>query len=381
LTANPQAAPWNVPAAAIATSPRSADWARRLWNGADRYDHDWSIEFGLDAPGNDYSIPVYSTVDATTTTRIFQRPVAGWNGHFDVANGSAIPWNPSWMPSDGSDGFVVVLDPGTGKEWDIWALTSPAHQSGSLSSLECSLDVGDASAGFDADVDLCAASVNLVRSPDGKAADVRSYRGNSPGAGGAGLQNSVALTTPAEVASGVITHALKFSIAATMTGPACGPEVTTPDDPQVGTTCGVAVAPAGQFERGAGLSTPADLAGMVPEGTRVVIDRTDAQIESWLDSRALTGALRRTARTFAVALRDYGLIVTDSSPGPAFVQVSGGRNPATATGWRALGITDDGSNLLAGLVTETDIRVLEPAVNQCAGGTSRLQCWASASGY
>ncbi len=377
-------AAWDVPAADVAISPRSADWASRLWNEADSYDHNWSIEFGLDEPSNDYSIPVYSTADATTTARIFQRPVATWNGHFDVANGSSIPWNPSWLPSDGSDAFMIITDPDSGEEWDIWALSTPTPIPGTVSQSECTLDLTDATAGFDPTASLCAASVNIITTPSGANADTRTYTGNFPWSGGGGIQNTAGLTTPAEVASGAIKHALKFAVSpeVSMTGPECPADVVTPDDPRVGTTCGTAVAPAGQFERGGTTSAPADLAHMVPEGSRIVIDDTDAQIDAWLDSRGYTGTLRQTARVFAVALRDYGLIESDTTKGPATITVEGGANPQTAAAWQALGITGDGSTLLDGLVTASNIEVLEPATNHCADGTtSHLYCWATSTGY
>jgi hypothetical protein len=377
-------AAWNVPAADVAISPRSADWANRYWNYADSFDHNWTVEFGLGVAGNDFSVAEYSTADATTTARVFQRPVDAWNGNFDVPNGSTIPWNPSWTPSAGSDAYMIIHDPGTGEEWDIWALSMPIYQAGTVSQIECTLDVTDAVAGFQADTDLCAAGLNIITGPDGKPADTRSYRGNFPGAGGGGLQNSAGLTTPEEVASGVIKHALKFTVGPelSMTGPVCPADVSTPDDPRVGTTCGTAVAPAGQFENRATNSDPAALQDMVPEGTRLIINDTDAQIDQWLDQRGYTGTLRQTARTFAIALRDYGLIQTDTSKGPAAIPVAGGSNPATAAEWRSLGITDDGTTLLDGLVTASNIEVLEPATNHCGdGSTSHIFCWASSTGY
>ena len=48
-----------------------------------------------------------------------------------------------------------------------------------------------------------------------------------------------------------------------MTGPVCPPDVTSPDDPRVGTTCGISVAPAGKFESGRIQSSPEELARMV----------------------------------------------------------------------------------------------------------------------
>jgi hypothetical protein len=368
-------AAWETPASQVPTSSRTADWARRIWEYADAFDKNLSIEFGLDEPSNDYSIPVYRRADATTSARVFARP---WNGTWDIEEGARIPWNPDWRPSDGNDAFLVVVDEDTGQEWDLWAVSSPDFDVPYMKQSECRLDPR-----FDPDTDLCAAAVMIVRRPDGRPADVRTYRGNYPPASGGGLQNTAGLTTPEEVASGAIRHAMKFAVspALSMTGPACPPEVTTPDDPRVGTSCGLAVAPAGQHERVGTDSSGADLRRMVPHGTRFVLDLSDAEITAWLDGRGYRGRLRETARVFAVALRDYGLIQTDSTGGPAIIQVAGGRNPEIAAGWRALGITDDGSTLLDGLMTRDNIRVLAPAKNRCEGRVSRLACWASDTGY
>ncbi len=46
---------------------------------------------------------------------------------------------------------------------------------------------------------------------------------------------------------------------------------------------------------------------------RFALDITDAEIESWLDSRGYQNAKRRTAAIFARALRDYGWMITDTS--------------------------------------------------------------------
>src|SRR5690606_21931808 len=53
---DPSLRAWETPARQIATSNRSADWARRYWNHADEFDKNWSIEFGFDEPSNDYSV-------------------------------------------------------------------------------------------------------------------------------------------------------------------------------------------------------------------------------------------------------------------------------------------------------------------------------------
>ncbi|MCC6227101.1 MAG: hypothetical protein IT195_11955 [Microthrixaceae bacterium] len=381
---------WEVPAAEIPTSPSSDKWAERIWRYADDNEtFSPSIETGVDeTPGNDYSIPLYCADQATTIARVFERP--SWPGTFE--SGTTIPWNPNWRPSDGRDGFMVIVDPTTGKEWDIWALSTPQfHPADYLPQFRCALDLKNQLDGFNSDESLCAAALMVVSNPSGDAVDVRTYRGNYPPANGVGLQNTAGLTTPNEVAAGRIPHALKFAVGgqASMSGPPCPADVTSPDDARIGTVCGVSVAPAAKLESASttAAATPCEvrsrksacLGGMTPDGTRWVVDVTDAEIDAWLDERGYAGRLRETARVFAVALRDFGSIQSDTTGGPANWQVAGGADAETARAWRKLGVTQKvGDTLLDGLITRERIRVLAPPTNHCAeGGDSQLACWAN----
>jgi hypothetical protein len=278
---------------------------------------------------------------------------------------------------------MVIVDSHTGEEYDLWAVSTPSFSPTYLSQAECLQTLANILAGYNPTADLCAAAVMRVRDPSGTTADVRTYRGNYPPSTEVGIQNSAGLATPTEVATGRIPHALRTAVSttATLSGPRCPTDVTGPDDPRVGTTCGIAVAPAGKHNAINRISTPDQLAKAVPQGTRFVIDLTDTQIDQWLDTRGYTGTLRATARTFAVALRDYGMIQVMNTPGPWTIPVSGGRNPTTAAGWRSLGITDDGAHLLDGLVTPNRIRVLQAPTNHCNGIATQIACWSSDTSY
>ncbi len=386
---------WETPAAQIATSPDSAKWADRIWKYAGKDGLNVGIESGIDdKAGNDYSVPLYCASDATTTIKVYRRPNFG--GSFQLPRGTSIPWNPAWRPSDGRDGFLVIVDPSNGREWDLWAVSSPQfHPESYLPQTTCALDLNNAAAGFSASTSLCAASLMLVAGPDGQPADVRTYRGNFPPASGGGVQNTFGLTTPAEVASGKISHVLEWAVGrqSSMTGPVC-PDLTSPYDPRIGLTCGVAVAPAGQFESRAlsaatapctvVVSQSACLAGMIPDGTRWVLTITDAEIEAWLDSEGYVGQQRATARTFVVALRDYGAVEKDTTGLSDYFQVAGAANPTTATQWRALAVIHDLISSVVKYVGPTRIRVLVPPTNLCPsvpGGTSQLACHATDSVY
>ncbi len=395
-------APWNTPVAGLPLASRSNDWRDRFWYYSvansdpahpDRDPHlgDHGVMFGLDSnPDVDFSVAVYDATDATTMMQVRHR--SGWNGLWNIAPDQKIPWNPGWRASTGSDAILVVLDPATGREWGLWGLVQKGAD-GSYNDTQCWSHKLDGT-GYDRAADLCAGGAVLDTDPSGQPIDYRTYTGNEPGARGVGIPELAMLTLPSEVQAGEIDHALMMPVYDTMGGPTCPADVTSESDPRLGTSCGMAFAPAGDLENPTrdatscgpdasnGITQDARRRQAVPEGTRFALQVTDAQIDAWLDSRHYTGELRRTARIFAVALRDYGWFITDTSCYAAEFQVAGGSNPSAAAEWRQLGITGDGRDLLSGLLTRDRIVAIEPAINRCANGTtSRFQCPAASSSY
>lgn len=424
---SPSAA-WNIPACEVPRWSRSDDFSDRLWNYATAFGNkgEWNVEFGLNTSpddSNDYAVPVFDAADATYQAHV--RPKASYNGTINIGADSTplndddwlatIPFNPAWRPAQGNDGIMVIVDKVNGKEWFLWNVAwgssldpnsgyHPAYNNTS----ECQFDANNYNPrsiffpngrGFyDVNTDLCVAAAMITKTPTNAIADFRTYAGNLPSASGGGIQNYAGLTMAEEIEAGEIRHALKFVITNTMFGPTCPADVTSPNDARFGTTCGSAVAPAGQFENvgildglrpnpndpplGPGSTPDERRAGSVPEGTRFALDIDNAYIENWLNSRGYTGQKRQTAKILANAIRDYGLIVTDSSGGGSSIQLEGGTNPATFQKWRNLGINDNGKNLLFGLFTREKLYALEPAVNICANGqSSRFFCHASSTGY
>ena len=378
-------ATWTTPVSAMVRTDR--DWASRLFRyGSLASTGDpgqWETHFGFGS--SDYSVPVYDVAKvATTPRRIFRK--SSLPGAWNLTNGSTVQWSDSFKPADGNDGFMVVIDSRTGQEWDFWNVSFPGYSTASNNSGGC-LSLDNLLAGFSVNTDVCAASAYTITNPSGHVADFRTYAGNAPWASGAGLQNTAGLVTPDEVSSGAVRHAWKFMAANTMFGPEC-PAADLGDSSKFGVTCGSAVAPAGQFERVNDLlgcfaggciagSTPDERrTHSVPEGTRFSLNVSDADISAWLDARGYTGRKRETARVMAVSLRDYGWMLTDTSGGPAFFQVSGARNAATGDGWRALGVDGTGRDLLQGLVTESRVVAYQPPTNLCGTtGVSLFYCW------
>lgn len=369
------AGPWErAPADRVATSARCGDWAGRLFDHADAAGTlaDVKVSAGLVDSQYDYSIPVYQATAATPLRRVFPRP--GWPGSFKLTRGTRIPWDPSWHPAGGSDGHAVVVAV-DGTEWDLWGLSTPQHTPGSRPQLGCSFDLGNLADGYNPRVDLCAAT--LAR--------------GEPGSPAFPVGNlSLGVVEPEAVAAGRVEEVVGLVVGkqSSMTGPACPPSVPGPDDPRVGVSCGIAVAPAGQHESRNIRSTTGQLEQMVPDGTRFVVRLTDSDITSWLDRRGYRGRLRDTARVLAEAISEDpdgvraagpGVIVTHTSAGGASITLDGSDPQA----WRDLGIRGDGRDLLAGLIDSADrIRVLEPPLAACtAGVASRRSCRATAWSY
>jgi hypothetical protein len=290
-------APWNVPVRGLPRDAKSALYVERLW------------EHGSNEPGNvnlsfdEYTYPVYEVADAT--------------GYYPVSidrdsplNGDWILWNPAWQPASGSDGQVILLDPATGREWNLWQ----------------------------------------VRFADGM---VHATNGNQvPGSywlrevgfvpsRGAGIPYLAMLVRPAEVACGRIGHALSMPI--------------------VNTDGEFSVAPATALEY------EEHGPGGVPEGMRFALDVTDEDITAWIESlpRDLPPATARSARVIAEALRDYGWFITDSSGG-AHLQFEDRLTAGAA--WATLGLDKHEiggkvypRDLLDGLVRKERIFALVPS--------------------
>ena len=295
-------APWNIPVKGIPRHPESDIWVDRLWQLSTAA-----------RPGNfnlggfeDYSYPVYLADEATTSVPVKSRHPDWGNLH-----GKSVPWNPVWQPAKGSDGQVIVLDPKTGREWNLWQVTFDSEK----------LTVGNG---------------NLV---DG---DYRIKEDGFPSSRGCGIQYLAMLTRPDELMLGAIRHALSV--------PAKNPNSIVFLPPATKTD-------GDKFGRPDG----------VPEGMRFALDVTDKQIEEWIQSlpAEIGDTTRYSARVIAVALRDYGWIITDNSGG-AFFQFE--YNGTAGEKWKALGLDkreikgkEYPRDLLDGLLTKERIYAIVPS--------------------
>lgn len=427
--------PWNVPVCApgMTKFSQSDDYRDRLWyygmapDTSSRYMKDtigqrygqFDTSFGLN-PGNDYSTPIYRASDktngATTTTQI-QVCGGAWciPSNLDTTNWSeqvyggkgylpstAIPWNPNWRGAAGKDREMLIIDDRQEphKVYGLWG----------------------ASFDFDAIANcgilfrerLCAYGADVFRDSDGKIADYRTSKALA-GDRGLGLTGLPMTITPEEVEQGEIRQALYMEAFNTMTGPACtDAQLSSGNYGVLGKTCGYAIAPAQTHEwknatdvartnpgiapncpdttadrfkdvdTGQTIAQRVGLAQQIPSGMRFALDMTDNEIDAWLATKTDYSARKKqTARIFAIALRDYGWIVGDTTCWGAHFPLAGSANPVTKQKWANLGIADESSQkLLNGLFKREKIYVVSPSTNQCIDGkTSQFACDSKTSNY
>ncbi|CAI8820931.1 hypothetical protein [Methylocaldum szegediense] len=287
-------APWNLPVDGLPRHPQSDTLSNRLW----KYSPSRQGNFNLSFSG--YTYPVYMADSATTTVTVR----AGMGN----LNGTQIPWNPNWRAASGSDGQVIILDPVTGREWDLWQVSVRGST-------------------------IRISNGNLVPG---------SYLTKEDGfkpSRGCGIPYLAMLVRPEEIAQGKIEHALSM------------PSRNTARN---------FVAPATKSD---GRVTQNGL----PMGTRFALNITDAEIDEWVNSlpSELPEQTRRAARIIAVALRDYGWFITDTAGGAHFQF----EDYATARekwnelglGERSIGWKNYPTDLLDGLITRERIYAIAPS--------------------
>jgi hypothetical protein len=292
-------APWNLPVAGMPQHPDSTLLARKCWNS--RSDMPGNINLSFD----EYTYPVYDAAKANGTYPVVVRKDWGSN-----LKGQRIPFNGAWRASSGSDGQMIILDPATGREWNLWR--------GSFNNGAVYIDNG-----------------NLVPGSYWTRAD------GYPPSRGCGIPYLAMLVRPQEVALGAIEHALSM--------------------PFKGIHKSLFVAPATKTD---GPTAPYALADGVPEGTRFALRVTDAEIEAWLATLPIYSTGKQSARVIARAMRDYGFIVTDNA-GSAHLQFEDRRTAGAQ--WAALGLGKVSAggkefprDLLDGLLKEERIYALAP---------------------
>ncbi|MEM1066325.1 MAG: hypothetical protein AAGJ74_12570 [Pseudomonadota bacterium] len=288
-------APWNIPVHNLPRHEANDYYAWSLWNDAPSRPGNFNLTF------ESYTYPVYYAADATdwfpvSTTWANSRINFHW-----------IPWNEDWEPAPGTDGQVIILDPPTGREWNLFQVQ-----------------------GFVEDTVL-ATNGSLVPG------DYRTREVGFRPSRGAGIPYLAMLIRPEEIRAGVIQHALSLPIR--------------------NTSGEYYVAPATKLEgkrEGEG----------IPEGMRFALDVSEEEILEWAETLP-EGQTRRSGIIVARALRDYGWFVTDIS-GSAHFQFEA--NLTAGEEWRELGLAPQPHgdklmprDMLDGLMTPERIYVIAPS--------------------
>lgn len=212
---------------------------------------------GSDRPGNfnlnfdEYTYPVYDAEDASDLFEVRTARKKPLNGH-------KIPWNPRWKPAPGADAQAIIIDPKAGIEWDLWKVV------------------------FDGKF---IHARNASRIPG----DYRKREVGFVPSRGAGIPYLAMLVRGQEILEGEIRHALTLTV--------------------TNTDGFVFVPPATKVEH------PGVHRDGIPAGTRYALDITDLEIEEWIRTlpKELPKETKRSARTIARALRDFGWFIVDTS--------------------------------------------------------------------
>ena len=265
-------APWNIPVAGLRTHPHSKLYSERLFYEQPYSPGEWTLTF------QGYTYPVYEAA-AATDEYVVRARYADWGN----LNTEKMPWNPSWRAPSGTDAQVIVLDPATGREWNLWQVKVNS-QKGVIHCGSGSLVPG-----------------NYWTKTDG-----------FPPPRGCGIQCLAMLVRPAEIENGVIPHALSMPI-------------HSPHD-------SIYVPPATKLE-----GHPMALPTGIPEGMRFALAISDAEIDDWAASLPpqLGDAGKRSARVIATAMRDYGWFITD---GGGAVHLQFEERLTAGRRWDALGL-------------------------------------------
>ncbi len=396
---------WNQPICGLPRHPQSADYASRLYKWGNVNDGTSTANYGklgaspgypdtkdINPYGNLFTREVYYASKATTEASVASTEYYS-NLDGEKVNtftpSTKIPWNPSWQTGQGGDNEMIIIDdrPGAtqGRIYFLsgyWA-SEPRFPYRKIPPLGC-YPIWDQGR-------LCTYSTTVARDLNGNYVDYRTYEGFIKDRG-VGIPYLATLTLPEEVEAGEIRHALGISIPNTAYGPVCT-KAQQGDWNQEGKTCGTAVMPASKFEWAGAPAPPVmeeaykkiyTIDKTIPEGMRFGLNMTYAQIDQWIQSRPdLVSNPRRakTARIIAVAMRDYGLLVADTNGNRMGLQMAGGINPDNAKKWTDLGLgPNEKDNLLDGLMTATNMYVVDPPIGTCKDGTkSKYFCpWSSA---
>ncbi|WP_162798560.1 calcium-binding protein [Sulfitobacter sp. SK012] len=300
-------APWNISVENLSIDENSDDLASLLWNDSstDRPLRNFNIN------NVEYTYPVYEVTSSTPFFEVVDRN--GWGN----LGGTEIPFDPSWKAAPGSDAQIIILDPSTGREWDLFQ------------------------ASFDGEK-VHVTNGNLVSGWGGSDNYFEREVGFEPSRG-AGIPYLAMLVRPEEVEQGRIEHALSMPIRNTS-----GSEFA---------------APATKIEY------PGVRPDGIPEGTRFALNVSYAEIDAHLASLPsdIPQVTLASLRVIMVAMKEFGWFITDTS-GSTHFQLEA--TTSAKEEWQQLGLVDKEFDFgvyprdaLDGLIQEDNIVAYGPSDN------------------
>lgn len=304
-------APWNVPVTNIPVHPMSSYYVSELWKEMPEHK---TPEFNW----RNYTYPVYNAKEATGMYTVIS--LNKWGN----LHGTKIPFNPAWRPAAGTDAQIIILDPDTATEWNLWQVSG-------ISTLKKTLTIGNGN--------KCAGNYWNNNWDDPAT--------QTTGSRGAGINYLAMLVRPWEIEQGRIEHALSMPIIGT-SGSEFWPPATKLEHP--------------------------GKKGTIPEGARFSLDVTYEEIDAHVNS--ILGAsvsLKRMVRILLIALKEYGWFITDTAGGQTWQLES---LASAQKEWEKLGVYPEVNHLIQG--------VSAPHPRFSAGGfltKERIRLHVSSDGY
>lgn len=312
----------------------------------------------------DYSIPIYNALvdKPNTKIRLYQNVTMRNLGYGrlrgGLKEGIELPWNFAWRPGTANDRCMIVENlplkkvDGTTEfvTLNLWMVYDafynavdwpwgPNYANGFGTTWPYDLSANTTNPG---NRKVCVAGASITRrewEPDWEFIESR----------GAGISERVGILTADEVLSGDVGHCLAVTIANTSFGPKPGEPGVTYFPP----------ARRVEWETTQALSRPSydpDPLHNIPEGTRIVVERTDTEI------RDLCGG-NRALETLARCLRDYGIMPLETGGYGTQVETTGLIGP-DGPKWIGMGIASTSPGrffMLDGWLDPTKMRVVNPA--------------------
>lgn len=292
--------------------------------------------------------PIYNAADATTT-------VKAWWYTYDLGyftDGSEIPWNPAWLPAQEGDAGLLIDDNMGGGEffsgYELWYTIGTSTRPWVFDWLDWAQNVYQRGWRYG---DLLAGTIVRRTETNGGA-----YIGRGAG----NIPKRSMILTGSEVAEAVANNdCIHHALAAVGVNMQAGSYAVSNN---------LYSAPGTRIEHVSNQPASPTIpnspnSNLFNEGTRFALQMSDSEIESWLDSRSYSGALRSTAKAIAKTLVNYGWICVETGTGQPQIECDsiGPGYPSSST-WNSLGITSQSisQNLLNGLLTSSNIVVLKP---------------------